>query len=108
LRKMIIDAERDTWEGEDLNRERMCMEFTGKKIEFMGGWRRLVKIGEQEYSCVVEMGRRVRIPYKPRGTYGHEWHGAVYRVGSNQGRVWCGDVHGSIGCKGLLKAAGVI
>jgi hypothetical protein len=83
--------------------------FTSGKIENMAGWSRRVKVGEQEYACSVRRGKSVRIRYKPRGeNMGWHWYGAVYKVGSNAGRVWEDRVPGSIGCRGLLIEAGVI
>ena len=80
--------------------------FTGEKRENFSGWSRTVKVGDQEYSVSVRRGKSVRVPYhKKRGFH---WYGAVYKIGSNQGRVWEDRVPGSIGCRGLLFEAGVI
>lgn len=83
--------------------------FTTDKRESFSGWSRCVKVGEQEYSCSVQRGKMVRIPYKPRGqNKGYKWYGSVYRISTNSGRVWQDDVPGTIGCRGLLLEAGVI
>lgn len=77
--------------------------------KMFGGWSRTVKVGDQEYSVSVERGRSVRIPYKPRGkNRGFKWHGHVYKISTNHGWVWNGDVPGSIGCRGLLTKAGIL
>lgn len=83
--------------------------FTSEKRSAIGRWSRTVRVGDQEYSCSVRETKRVRIAFKPRGeNWGWQYEGAVFRIGTNQGRVWCDRVSGSIGCRGLLLAAGVI
>lgn len=80
--------------------------FTSEKRETFAGWSRCVKVGDQEYSVSVRRGKSVRVPYhKKRGFH---WYGAVYRIGTNHGRVWEDRVPGSIGCRGLLIDAGII
>lgn len=89
-------------------RQMAMFSFTSEKRETFGGWSRCVKVGDQEYSVSVRRGKMVKIPYKPRGqNKGYHWYGAVYKIGSNQGRVWEDRVPGSIGCRGLLFEAGV-
>lgn len=83
--------------------------FTTSKATDFSGWSRRVRIGEKEYSCSVRRGKAVRIPYKPRGqNRGWKWVGSVYRLGDGGGWVWTDDVPGSIGCRGMLIAAGLI
>jgi hypothetical protein len=83
--------------------------FTSEKHETFSGWYRRVKVGDQEYVVSVKRDKAVRIAFKPRGqNRGWKWWGAVYRVGTNAGRVWEGYVPGSLGCRGLLTDAGVI
>lgn len=59
----------------------------------------------------VEKGKRIRIPYKPRGhNIGWQWHGTV-RLTETNGRlriVFCDRVNGSCGVRGLLRSAGLI
>ena len=80
--------------------------FTSEKRDNFMGWSRTVKIGEQEYALSVQRGKSVRIMYRKKR--GFHWHGSVYRIRSNEGRVWVGRVPGSIGCRGLLIEAGVL
>lgn len=83
--------------------------FTGERREGIGKWSRTVRVGEQEYACSVRQTKRVRIAFKPRGeNWGWQYEGAVYRIGSNHGLVWCDRVGGTIGCRGLLIAAGIL
>jgi len=81
----------------------------GERQERFGlGWGRTVAVhGSGVYRVVVERGKPVRIPYKPRGANrGFKWSGAVY---TEAGRcIWHGEVSGSIGARGLLSAAGVL
>ena len=85
------------------------IEFTSDRIETFFGWSRRVRVGGQEYAISVRRGKSVRIPYQRRGhNKGWHWHGAVYRISTNHGRVWEGRVPGSIGCRGLLFEAGVV
>ena len=85
--------------------------FLGPKREGrLGGWDRQVEVNGVQYTCAVRRGKRVRIPYKPRGpgAYGYWWHGSVYRLGENGGPILQARTIKSIGCKGLLIDAGVI
>ena len=54
----------------------------------------------------VERNKRVRIPYKPRGTYGWTYVGFVNDA--NARCVASDAVGGSIGVRGLLKMAGLL
>ena len=85
------------------------IEFLTPKTErFLHGWSRLVSVDGVRYSVTVTKGKMVRIPYKPRGrNIGYKWDGAVFNADTGK-RLWDGDVPGSIGVRGLLKAAGVI
>ena len=85
----------------------MKIEYTSEKRESITGWSRNVKIGDQEYCCSVRRDKSVRIAYRGNKR-GWTWWGTVYRVGTNSGHVWGGQVPGSLGCKGLLIDAGVI
>lgn len=81
------------------------IEMTGPKSETWNGWNRACKYNGVEYRVSVARGRRVRIPYKPRGrNIGWKWQGAVYTVNRC---LWSGEVPGSIGVRGLLTYAGV-
>lgn len=88
--------------------------MAGPKIAFVtekrvssDGWARTVTVGGVEYQCSVRHWKPVRIAYKPRGqNRGWKWWGTVYKTGG--GRVWSGEVPGSIGCRGLLAAAGLV
>jgi hypothetical protein len=54
----------------------------------------------------IEPVKRVRIRYKPRGTYGWRYYGFVRDA---NGKEIAGDtVGGSLGVRGLLKMAGLI
>lgn len=91
-----------------------------RTYELVGKWRkttfgaRYVKVripparpplAYREYSLSIEPGRRVRIPYKPAGTYGNEWHG---RITDEQGRtLWSGRCDKSTGAGGLLSMIGL-
>jgi hypothetical protein len=75
------------------------------------GWSRRVAVGDVEYIVGVEAGRRVRIPFRPRNgrkgkAHGYQWFGFVRAV--NGKSVWEGRVNGSLGCRGLLVAAGIL
>lgn len=87
----------------------MKIEFTSERRDrpFGDGWVRDVKVGDQGYQVCVSRGRKVRIPYKPRGqNVGFWWNGSVFIEGGS--RIWCGPVNKTTGVKGLLIAAGVI
>ena len=60
----------------------------------------------RKYHVAVERNKRVRIPFKPRGTYGWTYLGSVRDA---TGRYVVSDaVAGSIGVPGLLKMACLI
>jgi hypothetical protein len=69
-------------------------------------WTRDIGYDGVTYQCSVRRGKRVRIPYKPRGqNIGYHWFGTVYADGR---KIFTGRVVKSLGCRGLLKAAGVV
>lgn len=71
-----------------------------------GGWRRDATVGGKRYTCSVRAVGRIRIPFKPRGTYGIVWEGVVY---DETGRCILSErINGSLGVRGLLRLAGVI
>lgn len=83
--------------------------FTSDKNESRFGmsWSRSVEIEGVIYRCFVKRGKRVRIPFKPRGeNIGFKWYGCVYDI--NNKRVWSGNVPKSQGCRGLLLKAGLL
>lgn len=84
------------------------MTFTSDKREMpCGGWCRNVEVGGTRYCVGVERGKRVRIPYKPRGhNMGYQWWGFVRDTNGRD--VWSDRVVGSIGARGVLKLAGLI
>lgn len=86
------------------------LRFTSNRRDLpMVGWVRSVMVAGQEYSVSIKRDKRVRIAFKPRGeNWGWTYHGTVYRIGQNSGRVWEGRVPGSLGVRGLLKRAGVL
>jgi len=54
----------------------------------------------------IERNKRIRIPFKPRGTYGWSYVGFVNDA---QGRCLASaDVNGTLGVRGLLKMAGLL
>jgi len=85
----------------------------GTKIESSGKWSRKAVI-DREVKGVDDLivhvvhrrGKRVRIPYKPRGeNIGYEWWGEVYENGRC---LWHGKINKSNGVRGILKAADLI
>ena len=71
-----------------------------------GAWYQTVLVVGQRYVVGVEPGKRVRIAFKPRGTYGRQWHGLVR---SSAGRdIWSGQVNKSTGVFTLLRFAGLL
>lgn len=72
-----------------------------------GGWCAKVAIDDVLYFVNVERGKRVRIPYKPRGkNVGFHWWGIVRNSEGKQ--IFCDRVSKSVGILGLLKSAGVL
>jgi hypothetical protein len=71
------------------------MTFTGEQIQHptSNGWSRKVMVAGVEYGCSISSGSG-------------RWIGAVYYIGG-AGLVWKGEVKNSIGCRGLLRRAGV-
>lgn len=84
----------------------MSITFLSPKVERDGFWSRRVEVAGIGYRCAVERAERVRIPYKPRGTYGFRYMGSVWSADGR--RLWIDYVAGSIGCRGLLKLAGIL
>lgn len=76
-----------------------------KRASQAGGWTRDCRVAGIDYQVSVRQGKKVRIPYKPRGTFGFQWNGSVYSGGRC---LWSGAVSGTIGARGLLIEAGVI
>lgn len=62
----------------------------------------------EEYRVLMSPGRRIRIPYKPRGegSHGYEWWGTVSHP--KNGIVWHGRVNGSTGVRWMMEAAGLV
>lgn len=75
-----------------------------KERDFPPGWSRLVIVDGQGFKVGIRSMGRVKLMYRPRGSYGHVWEGYVYAVRC----LFSGDVRGSIGARGLLKLAGVM
>lgn len=71
-----------------------------------GGWARQVTVDGVLYWVGVETGKRVRIPFKPRGTYGYQWHGYCRDAAGKY--LYRAQVTGSTGARWLLEAAGVV
>lgn len=89
------------------------LRFLSPRHDYDGGrgWSRRVAVGGDEYVVGVEAGKRVRIPFKPRGvhgvkSHGYQWHGFVRTTAGET--LWDGRVNGSLGCRGLLDAAGLL
>lgn len=86
-----------------------------KKIdEQRGTWSRTVWIEsdiEGDLPRVLRIhhrrGKRVRIPYKPKGpeAYGFHWYAEVYESGRCEFSERVGK---SLGCRGILRLAGMI
>ncbi len=74
---------------------------------FGKGWFRKVEHEGRTYNVSVAAGKRVRIAYTPRGTYGYQWTGRVMSADDGPRVRWSGRVGGSLGARGLLIAAGV-
>lgn len=78
-----------------------------RAFSYAPGWSRKVDVNGVIYWVGVEGVRRVRIPYKPRGqNIGWQYNGFVRT--ENGKSIKEGPVGGSIGARGLLRAAGVI
>lgn len=60
----------------------------------------------RKYHVGIERNKRVRIPYKPRGTYGWTYVGFVRDL--NAKTIMSTTVGGTIGVRGLLKLAGLL
>ena len=75
-----------------------------------GGWSQLVCFVDRLYVVGVEPGKRVRIPFKPRGqgAYGYKWNGFVRSLDDGRRVYWNGEVPGSLGVRGLLIDSGVM
>jgi hypothetical protein len=75
-----------------------------RRVGQWGGWRQEVVVGDRRYMCVVEMGRRVRIPYKPIGkNIGHKWIGRVYNTDDGARFTWSELIPGTLGVHGLIE-----
>jgi hypothetical protein len=72
------------------------------------GWCRRLEYDGVEYLVGVESGGQVRIPYTPRGTYGHKWYGFVRLPNKNNWTLFYERVGGTLGANGLLEEAGII
>jgi len=60
----------------------------------------------RKFHVGIEPVKKVRIPYKPRGTFGWRYYGFVRDA---NGKEIAGDtVGGSLGVRGLLKLAGLL
>jgi hypothetical protein len=80
------------------------VKFVGKKnLGNNGRWSAVVECEGHQFNVSVVMGERVRIPYKPRGTYGHKWY--AYVQGPDKHTRWSGRVSSSIGAKHLVLLA---
>ena len=84
----------------------MKIKFLEPKRDSLRGWSRRAEHDGKEFHCSVMRGKRVRIAYKPRGpgAFGFWWFGSVRVDGK---LIFNGQVAKSIGCRGLLKMAGV-
>lgn len=78
-----------------------------KRIDIMG-WARSVTLEDgRAYRIYVKRGKRVRIPYKPRGqNIGYHWWADVYEQGGRS--VAYLQVSKSLGVRGILREAGLI
>ena len=76
--------------------------------EGLRGWYAKVEVSGSVYFVGVERGNRVRIPYKPRGAgaYGFQHWGLVRDAQAKP--LFYDRVPGSLGIRGLLRAAGVL
>lgn len=70
------------------------------------GWSRKVTVDGVSYVVGIERGKRVQIPFKPRGTYGYKYFGFVRNAAGKE--VWSAAVGGSLGAKGLLMRASIV
>ncbi len=86
----------------------------GKKVDGFCKWTRKVTIYNPDNSAqnglalvvVRRRGRRVKIPYKPKGeNIGYHWWGDVYDDGHC---LWSGRVSKSLGVRGILRTAEII
>jgi uncharacterized membrane protein len=70
----------------------------------------MVCVGDRLYMVSVRTGKRIRIPYKPRGpgAYGYQWIGRVHSIDDGERITWEDIVGGSLGVRGLLRYAGVL
>lgn len=75
-----------------------------------GGWSQYVCVDDRLYVASVRTGKRIRIPYKPRGhgAFGHQWIGRVHSVDDGARVEWEDIVGGSIGVRGLLRYADIL
>jgi len=75
-----------------------------------GGWSQMVCVGDRLYMVSMRTGKRIRIPYKPRGpgAYGHQWIGRVHSIDDGKRIEWEDIVGGSIGVRGLLRYADIL
>lgn len=71
-----------------------------------GGWSQTAEVGGARYRVSLRSVRRVRIPFKPRGTYGHVFEASVYDADAR--RVYAGKAPGSLGVRGILRDAGLL
>lgn len=79
-----------------------------KRDNGRGAWYREATVGGIMYRVSMSHGKRVRIPYKPRGpgAYGFHWYGLVRDADGH--RIWSGRAPKSLGVRGMLIVAGVI
>lgn len=81
-----------------------------RRVSDWGGWSQSVFAGDRLFVSSVRPGKRVRIPFKPRGpgAYGHQWIGRIHTIDDGARIEWEDTVGGSIGVRGLLRHAGVL
>lgn len=71
-----------------------------KRVLPNGGWVREATLAGVTYRASVMPGQRVRLLYRPRGSYGNRWSGRV--VGPNGETVFEGRVGKTAGVTGML------
>ena len=78
-----------------------------RETSFGDKYARVMMLDGRTFHLGVEKAKRVRIPFKPRGSnYGWRYYGFVRDA---NGKTVAGDtVNGSIGVRGLLKLAGLL
>ena len=78
------------------------------KNENFRGWSRIATLSdERQFYVSVTRGKRVRIPYKPRGqNIGFHWHATVTERNGKVRDAF--RVPKSLGVRGILRHAGVI